>query len=129
MRCCGPRCIYVLYTSGQTGSRLYVGTFSTMERAIERALIMKWKERTWVEEVALDVTDEEPVTVWEKPPEPMGLPEARRMWGGAMNLDELKEWIEVKNKIDHNSCDPTIPMGATVEIDPKTGKAIPRSDY
>lgn len=129
MRCCGPRRVYVLYTSGRSGARLYVGTFSSMERAIERALFMKWRERTWVEEVTLNVADEDPVTVWEKPPEPMGLPEARRIWGDAMNLEELKEWIEVNNSRRPEMDDPSIPKGATVEIDSKTGKAIPRLDY
>lgn len=129
MACFGPRCVYSLYTAGSVESRLYVGTFSTLVRAIEHALIMKWRERTWIEEVVLNAPNEEPVTVWEKPPAPMGLPEARRVWGDAMNLDELKDWLELKNKVDPSSCDPTIPKGATVEVDPETGKAVPRSEY
>lgn len=120
MGCFGPKCVYVLYTSGRVESRLYVGTFSTLVKAIERALIMKWRERTWIEEVTLNVSDEEPVTVWEKPPEPMGLPEARRMWGDAMNLEQLQEWLEVKNSIRPELHDPRIPKGATVEV----GKAV-----
>ena len=129
MACFGPRCVYVLYTSGCVESRLYVGTFSSLVRGIEHALIMKWRERTWIEEAVLNAPGENPVTVWEKPPEPMGLPEARRVWGDAMNLEQLKEWLEVKNKVDASSCDQVIPKGATVEIDSETGKAVPRIDY
>ena len=125
MVCFGPKCVYVLYTSGRVESRLYVGTFSTLVRGIEHALIMKWCERTWIEEAVLNEPGEDPVTVWEKPPEPTGLPEARR----AMNLDQLKDWLEVKNKVDASSCDQVIPKGATVEIDSETGKAVPRIDY
>lgn len=117
MACFGPKCVYSLYTSGTTESRLHVGTFSSLLRGIEHALIMKWRERTWIEEVVLNSTSDDPVTVWEKPPGPMGPPEARRGWGPAMNLDELKDWLELKNKNYPSSCDPTIPKGATVEID------------
>ena len=96
MACFGPRCVYVLYTSGRIESRLYVGTFSTLVRGIEHALIMKWCERTWIEEAVLNQPGEDPVTVWEKPPEPM-------------NLDQLKDWL----KVDPGSHCPTIPEDAS----------------
>jgi len=129
MECFGPKCVYSLYTTGSAESRLYVGTFSTLGKAIEHALIMKWPAHTWIEELILNAPNTDPVTAWEKPPMPMGVDEARRIWGDAMNLEELKDWLELKNKVDPSSCDPTIPKGATVEIDSATGKAIPRSDY
>lgn len=58
----------------------------------------------------------------------MNLDEARRIWGGIMPDDILKEWLKLRNKIVpelHGD----VPKGATVEIDEKTGKVVPRSDY
>ena len=52
----------------------------------------------------------------------MNLDEAKKIWGDAMTDEELKKWLELKNSIDPNSCDPRIPKGATVEI----GKAVYR---
>ena len=51
----------------------------------------------------------------------MNLTEAREMWGSMMNDQELNEWLELRNKIRPETHDPTIPMGATIEIDPVTG--------
>jgi len=59
----------------------------------------------------------------------MNLDEARKIWGDAMTDEELKEWLELKNKRNPELDDPTIPEGATIEIDPKTGKVAPRTDY
>jgi hypothetical protein len=56
----------------------------------------------------------------------MNLEEARKMWGYTMPDDILKKWLELRNKIVH---DPSIPKGATVEVDNKTGKVIPSTDY
>lgn len=129
MACFGPKCVYSLYTMGSTESRLYVGTFSTLGKAIEHALIMKWPAHTWIEELILNAPSTDPVTAWEKPPMPMGVDEARRIWGDAMNLDELKDWLEMKNKRNPELDGPAIPNGATAELDPETGKAVPSSDY
>ena len=59
----------------------------------------------------------------------MNLDEAKRIWGDAMCEEELKKWLELKNKRNPELDDPKFPKGATVEIDTKTGKAIPRDDY
>lgn len=59
----------------------------------------------------------------------MNLDEARKIWGGAIPDEELKKWLELRNKIRPEFHDPKIPKGATVEIDPETGKIVPRSDY
>lgn len=59
----------------------------------------------------------------------MNLDQAKKIWGDWMTEEELKEWLELKNKVDPSSCDPKIPKGATVEIDSKTGKVVPRTDY
>ena len=59
----------------------------------------------------------------------MNLDEAKKIWGDAMTDEELKKWLEMKNKRRPELDDPRIPKGATVEIDSKTGKVVPRSDY
>ena len=59
----------------------------------------------------------------------MNLEEARKMWGDTMPDDILKEWLELRNKIVPDDHDQSIPKGATVEIDSKTGKVIPSTDY
>lgn len=56
----------------------------------------------------------------------MNLDEAKKIWGDAMPADDLKKWLELKNKVKP---DPTIPKGATVEIDSETGKVVPCTDY
>ncbi|BAT22553.1 hypothetical protein [Yellowstone lake phycodnavirus 3] len=58
----------------------------------------------------------------------MKLDEAKRIWGDAMSDEDLKKWIELRNKINpelHGD----VPKGATIEIDAKTGKAVPRTKY
>jgi len=45
-----------------------------------------------------------------------------------MTDEELKKWLELKNKIKpelHGD----VPKGATIEIDSKTGKALSRDEY
>ena len=59
----------------------------------------------------------------------MDLDQAKKIWGDAMPADDLKKWLELKNKVNPDIDDPRIPKGATVEVDPKTGKVVPRSDY
>ena len=59
----------------------------------------------------------------------MNIEEARKMWGDTMPDDILKEWLELRNKIVPGDHDPNIPKGATVEVDSKTGKVIPSTDY
>jgi hypothetical protein len=42
--------------------------------------------------------------------------------------EDLKKWLELKNKMKpelHGD----VPKGATIEIDPETGKAVPRDNY
>ena len=52
----------------------------------------------------------------------MNLDEAKKIWGDAMTDEELKKWLEMKNKRRPELDDPRIPKGATVEI----GKAVYR---
>jgi len=59
----------------------------------------------------------------------MNLDQAKKIWGDAMPADDLKKWLELKNKRRPEFDDPVIPKGATVEVDPKTGKVVPRTDY
>jgi hypothetical protein len=59
----------------------------------------------------------------------MNIDEARRIWGDIMPDDILKEWLKLRNKIVPDDHDLIIPKGATVEIDEKTGKVVPRKDY
>ena len=59
---------------------------------------------------------------------PMTFAEAKRIWGDAMSDEDLKEWLEMKNKIKpelHGD----VPKGATVEIVSNTGKVVPCDDY
>ena len=58
----------------------------------------------------------------------MNLDEARKIWGDAMPDEDLKKWLELRNKIKPD-LHGDIPKGATIEIDSKTGKAVPRVDY
>ena len=58
----------------------------------------------------------------------MNLDEAKKIWGDWMTEEELKKWLELRNKIKpelHGD----VPKGATIEIDSKTGKVVPRPDY
>jgi len=61
----------------------------------------------------------------------MNVKEARRLWGADVPQDMLEEWIRIYNlrQKTFSNDDPKIPKGATVEIDPKTGKVVPRDDY
>jgi len=56
----------------------------------------------------------------------MNLDEAKKIWGDAMPDEDLKKWLELRNKIRPELHDPKIPKGATVEIDSETGQEIPR---
>jgi hypothetical protein len=56
----------------------------------------------------------------------MNMADARKIWGSMMNDEELKEWLDLKNKIKPEEHDSNIPKGATIEIDPNTGKHVPR---
>lgn len=58
----------------------------------------------------------------------MNLDEDRKIWGDAMSDEDLKKWLELRNKISPDLHDPKIPKGATIEID-ETGKVVPRTDY
>jgi hypothetical protein len=57
----------------------------------------------------------------------MNLDEAKRIWGDAMSDQDLKEWLELRNKIDPD-LHGDVPNGATIEIDSKTGKAVTRPE-
>lgn len=59
----------------------------------------------------------------------MNLDEAKKIWGDWMPDEDLKKWLELKNKMKPELHDPKIPKGATVEIDSDTGKVVPRLDY
>ena len=54
----------------------------------------------------------------------MNLTEARKIWRGMMNDEEIKEWLELRNKIRPEEHDLTIPKGATIVIDSKTGMVL-----
>jgi hypothetical protein len=54
----------------------------------------------------------------------MNLDEAKKIWGDAMSDEDLKKWLELRNKI-RPELHGDVPKGATVEIDSKTGKVVP----
>ena len=60
----------------------------------------------------------------------MNLEEARRIWGSAISDEKLlQEWVDATNerlKVMHLD---TAPKGATVEVDPKTGKSKSTERY
>jgi hypothetical protein len=58
----------------------------------------------------------------------MNMDEARKIWGDAMSDEDLKKWLELKNKIVPD-LDGHVPKGATIEIDEETGKVVPRDKY
>jgi len=128
MGCFGLRRVYTLHTKGSDENSVYVGTFSTLENAIHYALQMSWSGAKWVTECVIDDPAKPEVRIWEKA-EGMTFAQAQRVWGDAMNAEQLREWLDVKNKVEPGEHDPTIPKGATIEIDSNTGKAIPRSNY
>jgi hypothetical protein len=49
--------------------------------------------------------------------------EARKIWGDAMNDQELKKWVEMKNAFKPGMDDPSIPKGATI-----TRECCPKCD-
>ena len=59
----------------------------------------------------------------------MNFEQAKKIWGDWMPDEDLKKWVELKNKRNPELDDPVIPKGATIEIDPKTGKVVPSTDY
>lgn len=48
---------------------------------------------------------------------------------GDWRIGEIKHWLDLKKKMAEHPHDPSITKGATVEIDPETGKVIPSSKY
>ena len=48
---------------------------------------------------------------------------------GDWRVGEIKHYIELKKKMADHPHDPSIPKGATVEIDPETAKVIPSRQY
>ena len=46
----------------------------------------------------------------------MNLNEAKKIWGDAMSDEDLKKWLELRNKIKPD-LHGDVPKGATVEID------------
>jgi len=56
--------IYQLFTIGWKGDDIFIGTFSTLDAAIERVEQMRLKRRTWVELDELDAPVERQNTVW-----------------------------------------------------------------
>ena len=59
----------------------------------------------------------------------MNLTKAREIWGSMMNDEEIKEWLELRNKIRPEDHDPKIPKGATIVIEPNTGKHFPNGNF
>jgi hypothetical protein len=52
----------------------------------------------------------------------------RRPEKSGVTDEDLTKWLELKNKMKpelHSD----VPKGATIEIDPDTGKAVPRDNY
>ena len=56
--------IYQLFTIGWKGDNIFIGTFSTLDAAMERVEQMCLKRRTWVELDQLDAPVERQNTVW-----------------------------------------------------------------
>jgi hypothetical protein len=49
---------------------------------------------------------------------------------GDWRVGEIKHWLDLKKKLAAaGPQDPNIPKGATVEIDPETGKVVPSKYY
>lgn len=59
----------------------------------------------------------------------MDTEQARKIWGPDTPQDVLEEWVRMVNKRRKAFDDPRIPKGATVEIDPDTGKAVLTDKY
>ena len=58
--------VYQLFTIGWKGDDTFVGTFSTLDAAIERVEQMRLHRRTWVELDQLDDPVDEQNIVWER---------------------------------------------------------------
>jgi hypothetical protein len=56
--------VYQLFTIGWKGDDIFVGTFSTLDAAIERVEQMRLHRRTWVELDQLDDPVDEQNIVW-----------------------------------------------------------------
>jgi len=59
--------VYQLFTTGWKGDNIFIGTFSTLDAAMERVEQMHLYKRTWVELDQLDDPVEEHNIVWETP--------------------------------------------------------------
>ena len=57
----------------------------------------------------------------------MDLDEAKRIWAGMMSDEDIKKWLELKNKI-RPELHGDVPKGATIEIDTGTGKVVPHDE-
>ena len=57
--------VYQLFTIGWKSDDIFIGTFSTLAAATERAEQMRLRRRTWVELDELDDPVEGPNIVWE----------------------------------------------------------------
>jgi hypothetical protein len=59
--------VYHLFTIGWKGDEIFIGTFTTIEKAKNRAEQMCLRRRTWVELDELDDPVDEQNIVWEIP--------------------------------------------------------------
>jgi hypothetical protein len=59
--------VYQLFTIGWKGDAIFIGTFSTLDAAMERVEKMHMCTRTWVELDQLDDPVDEHNIVWEIP--------------------------------------------------------------
>lgn len=59
----------------------------------------------------------------------MDVKEARRIWGSNVPQDVLEEWVAAYNKRVSVTDPNDVPKGATIEIDPKTGKGVASDKY
>ena len=56
--------VYQLFTTGWKGDAIFIGSFTTLEKAKERAELMRLHRRTWVELDHLDEPVDRQNTVW-----------------------------------------------------------------
>jgi hypothetical protein len=56
--------IYHLFTTGYSGDEIFIGSFSTLEKAIGRAQVMCLHRHTWVDLDQVDDPVGEQNTVW-----------------------------------------------------------------
>jgi hypothetical protein len=57
--------VYQLYTIGWKGDDIFIGSFSTLEKAYERVGRMCLKRRTWIELDEIDDPVDEQNIVWQ----------------------------------------------------------------